>query len=292
MQHSYFDDEWDPTAPVFYSDEADEVEDVGVPAAPVWTDGDRREEMELRAELAAARSALTGLSDSAYLAETMAAVQRVQETSARLSAVVSPPAFAGADGGFGAGGAPGGGGVVRVWFGPDHQLTKVRISPVWYTKLRPGQTLAQLFTFAFRRYALSLAAAPLPAERPRPAGFDRPVPGVSLDHLLMALDRQEALYDSVVNQAVEGAVPAARTVGRFAGAEVELSEAGLLDLAWFDEGWLNRTQVGKVRDAVVAAAADAFSRYAPASRASEAAVAAAREQHEVLLAGLKSFIGY
>ncbi|WP_199729893.1 hypothetical protein, partial [Tessaracoccus sp. OH4464_COT-324] len=134
---------------------------VGVPAAPVWSDGDQRAEAALRAELAAAVEALGGSDPAAGLASVVDGWQRVRGVSVGLSGRVSSVVSAGVDGGFAAGGASGGGGLVRAWFGVDHRLVKVRISPVWFDKLRPGQTLGQLFTSVFRRYALSLSPAPV-----------------------------------------------------------------------------------------------------------------------------------
>ncbi|RRD45694.1 hypothetical protein [Tessaracoccus sp. OH4464_COT-324] len=298
MQHEYFDDEWDPTAPVFYSDGADGDDDngvVGVPAAPVWSDGDQRAEAALRAELKAVREELRRLGPGVGLARRLEVASRVREVSVGLSGRVSSVVSAGADGGFGAGGVSGGGGLVRAWFGVDHRLVKVRISPVWFDKLRPGQTLGQLFTSVFRRYALSLSPAPVfpdKAENPADVLADRPL-GIPLSDYLAVLDAHRRLraHTHARARARVGGDQSGRVVGRFAGVEVELSEAGLLDSAWFDEVWLERTQVGKVRDAVVAAAADAFSRYRPVPR-SDQVVAAVGGEHDVLLAGLKSFIGY
>ncbi|RRD45589.1 hypothetical protein, partial [Tessaracoccus sp. OH4464_COT-324] len=132
MHVDYFDDEYDPLAPVFYSDEGEAGDDgLGdVPAADGFGAGrdvlaERETAAREAAELAAARGGFLAFSRAAGEAVAVAQ-ERVEQAQASLGCLV------GDDGGFGAGG------LVRVWFDRGRRLERVRISPVWHRRLRSG----------------------------------------------------------------------------------------------------------------------------------------------------------
>lgn len=182
--------------------------------------------------------------------------------------------------------------VVRIWMDGD-RLTKVRISPVWFTKLAPKERLEDRFTEALFHHRT--ATQPL-LEEPEPVGlvaqlealpeevraaFDE-LPGLSRE-LSVAI---EAL-GSELFEATQRAVEADRQLFLATSREVKGTAPGVTVTvdAWghtsriaFDESWLDTAQVGTIVSHVQQAADRAYAAWKPAEAGTAGAEAMQRQE--------------
>lgn len=179
--------------------------------------------------------------------------------------------------------------IVRIWV-EDGRLTKVRVSPVWYTKLR-GRTLEAVFQQALARANVGVADAPeppeigpggelpeldaIPAADPGAGEFDdvdfSALPRLSRRTLAaMAALQQDLLQRREQALAQRRARPAPATpdptVGRSKGVRVRLDPTGLAEAVEFEKSWLNEAHAGTICTHVVLAASDAYRRHNPVER--------------------------
>ncbi len=153
-------------------------------------------------------------------------------------------------------------GLVRIWVDDAGRLTKVRLSPVWFRRIRPGQTLEAAFRMAFLRAGLRVA--PTRWQRPTgnpPTGGPRtapdPTPGTIeaiSEHVEAAAAHRRAWFAKLKQVRSRPSPPPPTFRGRAEGATVTLTNDGRPKQVEFDDGWLDRTQVGAVCTAVLAAA--------------------------------------
>lgn len=198
-------------------------------------------------------------------------------------------------------------GLVRLWFDDRGWLSKVRVSPVWFSRLAPGKTLAGAFNEALLKEKASRAApiraaeAAAAAEPELPTGSRDPMFGVarselsglsefSLDEIgtylgLMAKYRQT--YEAQILAAKQ--IPPAQPrefVGRSAGVRVTLELSGCLAAVEFDEAWLDSVQVGSICTNVVAAAHRAYAKFEPVEDEQFSEIEDLGQGQRVLSAGL------
>lgn len=185
------------------------------------------------------------------------------------------------DGGFG-----GGNGLVRIWFDDDGKLTKVRISPVWFRKLQPGQSLDQAFRQAFMMSSLQLAAPQEAGEVDESKLQDiPPFSHETIDAFLAEIDDHHRRWDAALAEAVEAPREQPRNVtGKSNGVTLTLDEHGHPHSVVFEEQWLDETQVGSICINVVAAAHKAYAKYVPMTNERLDELERFRAEHEVLLA--------
>lgn len=180
-------------------------------------------------------------------------------------------------------------GIVRVWFDDDRRLAKVRLSPVWFTKLDTPEELERAFAQAFR-----LAAARVATVGPRPSAevTDEEmgeVPELTNDSLAAAIAELEGMFgewDEALERHLATPRPAPVAVsGSSGGATVTLNPAGHPWSVRFDPEWLDDAQVGAICNAVLAAANDATARRASTAEPDDE-FEGLRHRHAVAMARL------
>lgn len=194
--------------------------------------------------------------------------------------------------------------IVRLWV-TDGRLTKVRVTPVWYVKLK-GRSLGIAFSQALGRanwkdaQVVSLPAGVdpedpstfhlVPATREEPfADVDFSwVPRVSggTSKLLQKLRTESLARVQAAQAAVRPSRPR-RTEGRAKGVVVRLNELGEADAVVFDEKWLDDAQAGTICNHVMAAASDAYRRFVPVEQ-QPTPVDEAMEEYKFLNAVLRA----
>ena len=184
--------------------------------------------------------------------------------------------------------------IVRLWF-DDGQLSKVRLSPVWFRRITGSDTLENHFRQAL--LVANVRVAKVPEGEPEP---DDEYPDVDFSGLPDFDDRSFAAYMALVeefnaqwDEAIAAADGAAApevtpTVGRVKGVTVTLDRAGRASEVAFDEKWLDDAQVGQICNAVVAAAQDAYSRYSPPER--DETLDRFADEHKLLMAGFRKLV--
>lgn len=188
--------------------------------------------------------------------------------------------------------------VVRVWVA-DGRLTKVRVSPVWYRKLR-NTTMESAFGQAF--WQSNLTIAPIPDESTAPAAPDEEfadvdfskLPGLSEDSfaaMRKALaDVRQRRREASERHRQQVRKPPPPTLGRSQGVTVVLNEAGHVSEARFDPKWLDQAQAGHICNHVMLAAADAYARFVPPVDEGRAELDALRGEHRYLIAAFQAML--
>lgn len=192
----------------------------------------------------------------------------------------------------GDGGIGGGNGIVRIWVDDDGRMSKVRVSPVWFQRLGPGQTLEQAFHEAFFK-ARMLVAEPEAVEARTfdDADFGEIPPltpeNISL-YVRMMNDHRKRWLALVEESANEPPAPVPTFRGKSAGVVVTLTEAGFPSRVGFDEKWLDEAQVGSICINVSAAANKAyeqFEQYVPETNERDEALRTMEAEQEYMMAG-------
>lgn len=188
--------------------------------------------------------------------------------------------------------------VVRVWVA-DGRLTKVRVSPVWYRKLR-NTTMESAFGQAFWQSNLTIAPVPdedtapaAPAEEFADVDFSG-LPGLS-EYNFAAMrkaladvrERRREASERYREQARNSPPP---TLGHSQGVTVVLNESGHAGEARFDPLWLDRAQAGNICNHVMLAAADAYARFVPAVDKGRAELDQLRGEHRYLIAAFQAML--
>ena len=153
-------------------------------------------------------------------------------------------------------------GLVRIWVDDAGRLTKVRVSPVWFRRIRPGQTLEAAFRMAFLRAGLRVAPTRWQPPTGEPAAGKRqptteptPVTIEAISEQVEAAAAHRRAWFAKLEEVRSMPAPPAPTFrGSVEGATVTLTNDGRPKRVEFDDGWLDRTQVGAVCTAVLAAA--------------------------------------
>ena len=244
----YFDDDYDPLAPM-------------VDAAPADVDEPAR--VDEASEHSGARR------------------------SAGAEAIVDDALDEEGDGGIG-----GGNGVVRIWVDDDGRMSKVRVSPVWFQRLGPGQTLELAFQDAFAKARMRVAErGTVESTSFDDADFGEIPPltpeNISL-YVRMMNDHRKRWLALVEESAKEPPAPVPTFRGKSAGVVVTLTNAGFPSRVEFNEKWLDDAQVGSICINVSAAATKAyeqFERYVPETNERDEAMRTMEAEQEYMMAG-------
>lgn len=184
--------------------------------------------------------------------------------------------------------------LVRVWL-EDGRLVKVRVSPVWFTRIRPKDRLENHFREALSFAVLDRAAREREAPTSEPVGPMQELAALPDEirevfesigplsrELLAAVDTVHSELSSRTDAAIAAAADhETRTVvGRSQGVRVTLDAVGNTREVTFDERWLDRAQVGSIATHVQLAADRAYAQFVPT--APDEAVAAAFEEQRLL----------
>ncbi|RRD46611.1 hypothetical protein [Tessaracoccus sp. OH4464_COT-324] len=285
MPHSYFDDEYDPLAPML---DADQAEDEPAKAKSPTREGldldtrqRRADELLSVVEQAAVSGDLTKLGQAINDCRELAFAPPRQEDELTENADGSVDAQ----------------GLVRVWFDESNRLQRVRLNSFWYSKIKPGQSLDNAFRQAFADFALRVNPVfdgyfeqEPPVEDFAPAEPNDAVEGLhritELHERMMAeLDAQADATDDA-----DSARETEPVVGRAYGVTITLNPAGLPEDISFDPGWLDRTNVGDICAAVVEAAKNAYDSLQPPEDDRITAYDELSKQRDALLASLSRFI--
>ncbi len=182
-------------------------------------------------------------------------------------------------------------GVVRLWV-EDGRLVRVRVSPIWYTKLgkRP---LGENFS-----YALRLANATV-ADMARGTAHDfsdedfsglpqfSSVAFAAFQGVLREVhERWTAAIERHGDRVPRKAPP---TFGRSQGVTVYVNGDGLADTVVFDERWLDDAHAGQIATHVQLAADEASARYVPPA-SDRAELDAIEEEHAYLMAAFTAML--
>ena len=171
--------------------------------------------------------------------------------------------------------------LVRVWLDDAGRLIRVRVSPVWFTKLGPKERLEDRFREAF---VVAQLPGDDPVERPEPVGpleelaampeevraaFDE-LPELSPE-LVVAFRAVADELDAEITQALAAEQDAwereaRRVTGRSQGVSVTLDECGRTHSVAFEEKWLDEAQVGSIVTHVQLASDRAQESYRPVPR--------------------------
>lgn len=168
--------------------------------------------------------------------------------------------------------------LVRVWL-EDGRLVKNRISPVWFTKLGPKDSLQNHFREALMMATLARAAQERDAEQSEPAGpmedlaalpdevraiFESlPFTTETIDSVTaVAFEQLDRIDEAVQSQKAMQSAPAP-FIGRSQGVTVTVDEWGNTSQVDFDELWLDQAQVGSLVTHVQHAADRAHEKYVP-----------------------------
>lgn len=163
-----------------------------------------------------------------------------------------------ADGGLGDGR-----GIVRLWL-EDGRLVRVRLSPVWHTKVAP-EKLTEVFAGVLAKGATVAEVGDFdPAASDEEVDFDR-LPALT-PQLQQAFERRLSDLErrwgaAVAADEADDAEPP-MFWGRSQGALVRVDASGSTVAVEFDPQWLKATHAGVVARQVVAAAARAHERAA------------------------------
>lgn len=184
-------------------------------------------------------------------------------------------------------------GIVRVWL-EDGQLSKVRVSPTWATRLG-RRTLSECFTQALRM-ANANAPVAVTTERDAPTfddvdfsrlpRFDAQTFSVMQDLIAEAEERWDAAIER--NRAEPPPAPE-RVEGSSKGVTVLLSPAGMAEAVRFDAKWLRSAQAGTICDHVLLAARNAYARYVPGEERREE-LDDLEDEHRLLMATFKAML--
>ncbi len=183
-----------------------------------------------------------------------------------------------------------GGGVVKLWF-EQGRLKTVRVSPTWFDKLEPGQTLAQAFEEAFL-----LSSAALVEEED--AKLDTsgltlhlpPLSAAAVDAYAAMLHDHSAAWQRAIDEAAHLPEDPPEATGEYTGAVVVLNRAGHPARVQFDEEWLEEVQVGSICSAVYGATMKAYQAFVPTTNHKQRELDRFRLEHEVLMAGFRRLL--
>lgn len=183
-----------------------------------------------------------------------------------------------------------GGGVVKLWF-EQGRLKTVRVSPTWFDKLEPGQTLAQAFEEAFL-----LSSAALVEEED--AKLDTsgltlhlpPLSAAAVDAYAAMLHDHSAAWQRAIDEAAHLPEDPPEATGEYTGAVVVLNRAGHPARVQFDEEWLEEVQVGSICSAVYGATMKAYQAFVPTTDHKQRELDRFRLEHEVLMAGFRRLL--
>lgn len=182
-------------------------------------------------------------------------------------------------------------GIVRVWL-TDGRLTKVRVSPTWYTRLGK-RTLTECFSQALR---MANATVGHVAERESPSFDDVDFSGLPrFDSRAFAVMRNlvadtEERWDAAIEEYQSRPPAQPSTVeGRSKGVTIRLNGAGLAEAVQFDDKWLGSVQSATICDHVLLAAENAYSRYVPNTEDREE-LDAIEDEHKFLMATFKAML--
>lgn len=183
--------------------------------------------------------------------------------------------------------------IVRIWV-EDGRLTKVRVSPVWYTRLG-RRSLADCFDQAFR-FANLTVATDVP-ERVEPSFDDQfdfstipPLTARAFTVMQELFADVEARWDeAIARHDAREARAAEPTRGRSKGVTVVLDEAGHAHSVEFDDRWLDDAQAGTICTHAQLAAADAYRRFVPPEDDRQD-LKAIEEEHQFLTATLNAML--
>lgn len=156
---------------------------------------------------------------------------------------------------------------------------KNRISPVWFTKLGPKDSLQNHFREALMMATLARAAQERDAEQSEPAGpmedlaalpdevrdiFESlPFTTETIDSVTaVAFEQLDRIDEAVQSQKAMQSAPAP-FIGRSQGVTVTVDEWGNTSQVDFDEQWLDQAQVGSLVTHVQHAADRAHEKYVP-----------------------------
>ena len=193
------------------------------------------------------------------------------------------------DGGFG-----GADGLARIWFDDDGRLHKVRLSPVWFKKLAPGQSLEQVFRQAFLASNISVAQQPESERLDRAALDFGDLPPFSEEametYLGLMAEHRERWHAAIARAEAQPPARPRRARGKSKGVLLTLDEHGHPAEVQFDDDWLDEAQVGSICINVVAAAHKAYARYVPMTNEHLSELERFRIEHEVLIAGFAELL--
>ncbi len=183
-----------------------------------------------------------------------------------------------------------GGGVVKLWF-EQGRLKTVRVSPTWFDKLEPGQTLAQAFEEAFL-----LSSAAIVEEED--AALDTselmlnlpPLSAAAVDAYAAMLHDHSAAWQRAIDEADHLPPNPSEATGEHTGAVVMLNRAGHPARVMFDEEWLDEAQVGSICSAVYGATMKAYQAFVPTTDHKQRELDRFRLEHEVLMAGFRRLL--
>lgn len=182
-------------------------------------------------------------------------------------------------------------GIARVWV-EDGRLTKVRVSPVWYTKLG-RRSLGECFS-----HALQMANATVAAEEVRRVRdySDEDFSGLPQFSSVAFAAFQGVLQDvherwaqAIEHRGSRRPRSTEATVGRSKGVTVSLNDAGLADTVAIDEKWLDTAQAGQICTHVQKAAEEAYARYVPPASDREE-LDSIEDEHAYLTAAFKAML--
>lgn len=180
-----------------------------------------------------------------------------------------------------------------MWFDGEGCLDRVRVSPVWFKKLKRGQTLDQAFMQAFAVSGYSVGGGDVSGFSAGLGGEDPVVelPDMPIEEYVELMRGHALLRREAMERALAEPVPqAGPVVGRFAGVTIWLGSNGHPEGIEFDEDWLDDAQVGAICAAVERAARDAFSRYREVADDRFAEVERLDEEYRLLRAGLNRYL--
>ncbi|WP_158676515.1 hypothetical protein, partial [Tessaracoccus sp. OH4464_COT-324] len=167
-----------------------------------------------------------------------------------------------------------------------------RVSPVWFKKLKRGQTLDQAFMQAFAVSGYSVVGGDGSTSSAEPdEDLEVEPPDIPLEEYAALFRAFSQMRREAVEQVLSEPAPqAGPTVGRFAGVTIWLGSNGHPERIEFDEDWLDDAQVGAICTAVERAARDAFSRYREVADDRLRVVEQLDEGHRLMMAGLRRFL--
>ena len=183
-----------------------------------------------------------------------------------------------------------GGGVVKLWF-EQGRLKTVRVSPTWFDKLQPEQTLSQAFEEAFL-----LASASLVEEEDARLDTSElmvnlpPLSAQAVDAYAAMMHDHSVAWQRAINEAKTLPAQQREAVGEHLGAIVALNRAGHPARVMFDEAWLEDAQAGAICNAVYGATMKAYQEFVPTTDQKQRELDRFRLEHEVLMAGFRQLL--
>lgn len=192
----------------------------------------------------------------------------------------------------GDGGIGGGNGIVRIWVEDDGRMSKVRVSPVWFQRLGPDQTLELAFQDAFAKARMRVAErGTVESTSFDDADFGEIPPltpeNISL-YVRMMNDHRKRWLALVEESVKEPPAPVPTFRGKSAGVVMTLTNAGFPSRVEFNQKWLDDAQVGSICINVSAAAAKAyeqFEQYVPETNERDEAIRTMEAEQEYMMAG-------